>query len=140
MVRKYSGVVDGDLRRLFQQFLSALWVGNDDLHLKNLSLSQHANRGYALSPAYDLVCTRLYPQLSKGMALPLNGRKLHYRRSHFIAFAAHCGIGADEADAEIDRLRGKFTIVSQLVDRSMLPPPFQLTYKRQLAVKNRALE
>jgi serine/threonine-protein kinase HipA len=139
VVRRYSTEADGDLRRLFRQFLFAFWAGNDDLHLKNLSLAQRGSRGYALSPAYDLVCTRLYPQLKKGMALSLAGVKLHQQRSHFITFGASCGISIEEAHAEIDRMLGMREEIEKMIGCSPLPRPFQLAYKRALAKKSRSL-
>jgi serine/threonine-protein kinase HipA len=140
VVRKYSGDVNGDLRRLFQQFLFAFWIGNDDLHLKNLSLSEGgASGGYLLSMAYDLVCTRLYPQLSKGMALPLDGRNLHHSRKNLVSFAKYCGISDEQAGAEIDRLRGSYLEAIEIVKRSALPSPMKLLYERELGKKNRAI-
>ena len=133
VVRRYSTEADEDLRRLFRQFLFAFWAGKRDLHLKNLSLAQRGSRGYALSPAYDLVCTRLYPQLKKGMALSLGGVTLHQQRGHFITFAASCGINIEEAHAEIDRMLAMREEIERMIGCSALPRPFQLAYKRELA-------
>jgi serine/threonine-protein kinase HipA len=139
VVRLYSEQVDADLQRLFLQFLFAFWMSNEDLHLKNLSLGESPKGGYALSMAYDLVCSRLYPQLSKGMALPLNDRTLHHRRTDFLAFAGRCGMSDKEAAKAIDGLRGKRALAAQAVDRSLLPAPFRRAYQRELAKKDRAL-
>jgi serine/threonine-protein kinase HipA len=139
VVRKFSSDIEDSLRRLFRQFLYAFWIGNDDLHLKNLSLTQDAKNGYTLSPAYDLVCTRLYPQLSKGMALALDGRRIGHRRSHFVAFAARCGIDSGDANTRIDQLCECFEAANQVVDRSALPAPFRRMYKRELGKKQKVL-
>lgn len=139
LVRMYTADADDSLRRLFLLFLFSFWIGNDDLHLKNLSMAQSEGGGYTLSMAYDLVCTRLYPQVDKGMALPLNGRKLHHQRADFHAFATKCGLGGEEADRLVDALRARRRDAEAMVDRSALPKAFQLHYRRELNKKDKAL-
>jgi serine/threonine-protein kinase HipA len=139
VVRQYSEHVPKDLGRLFLQFVVAFWLGDDDLHLKNLSLAQGSTNGYELSKAYDIVCTRLYPQLKKGLALPLDGRTLHHRRSNFVTFASRCDLDATAANEAIDHLLSGRTQVVATIARSLLPPGVRLTYRRELEKKTRAL-
>jgi len=140
VVRKLTDDPETSARRLFLQFALAFWIGNDDLHLKNLSLSGSDSGGYTLSLAYDLVCTRLYPQLTgKRMALKINDRDLHLQHADFIALAAHARIPADEAEATIEDMRAKHVAAEQLIERSVLPGPLQVPYRQELRRKNRAL-
>lgn len=139
MVRKYAVDAEDSLRRLFLLFLFSCWIGNDDLHLKNLSLAQSAGGGYTLSMAYDLVCSRLYPQVAKGMALPLNGRKLHHQRTDFHAFATTCGLGGEETDRLLDALQARRHDAEAMIDCSALPKAFQAQYRRELKKKDEAL-
>jgi serine/threonine-protein kinase HipA len=139
LVRQHTMDAEDSSRRLFLLFLFSFWIGNDDLHLKNLSMAQSASGGYTLSMAYDLLCTRLYPQLNKGMALPLNGRKLHHQRKDFRAFATTCGLEDDEADRLIDALRAQRHDAEAAIDRSALPKAFQTHYRRELDKKDKAL-
>ena len=44
-------------------------IGNNDGHIKNLSLVYHRDSSVSLAPFYDLVCTEIYPDLSKEMAI-----------------------------------------------------------------------
>lgn len=53
------------------------WItGNADMHLKNFSLYNNRQLGYGLTPAYDLLCTKIVmPEDTEELALTLNGRK-----------------------------------------------------------------
>ena len=139
LVRKYAADAQDSSRRLFLLFLFSFWIGNDDLHLKNLSMAQSDGGGYTLSMAYDLVCTRLYPQVAKGMALPLNVRKLHHQRTDLHAFATTCGLGGEEADRLLDALQTRRLDAEAMIDRSALPKAFQTQYRRELNKKDKAL-
>jgi serine/threonine-protein kinase HipA len=139
LVRQHTMDAEDSLRRLFLLFLFSFWIGNDDLHLKNLSMAQSASGGYTLSMAYDLVCTRLYPQLGKGMALSLNSRKLHHQRTDFCSFATTCGLGGEDANHQLDALRARRDDAQAMIDRSALPRAFQAHYRRELDKKDRAL-
>lgn len=56
------------IRRLIFNYL----VGNSDAHGKNYSLL-YKNNIPSLSPAYDLFCTAVYPELSSKMAMKIGG-------------------------------------------------------------------
>ena len=50
-----------------------LLIGNNDCHSKNLSLLL-VNNKIELAPFYDLICTAIYPKLSKRFAFKIGGR------------------------------------------------------------------
>jgi serine/threonine-protein kinase HipA len=62
-----------DLRHLVRWVFFNLYVGNNDSHAKNLSIYSVPGQGVALTPFYDLMCTRLYPGLSPEFAFALGG-------------------------------------------------------------------
>ncbi len=51
-------------------------IGNMDAHSKNFSLLQHKPSQFRLAPFYDIVCTRVYPELVSKMAMKI-GSKYH---------------------------------------------------------------
>lgn len=52
-------------------------VGNADAHAKNFALLYSLDiRSPSLAPAYDVVCTASYPQLTKRIAMKVGGRNL----------------------------------------------------------------
>ena len=61
------------MMKLMRQLLFSWWVGNGDLHLKNLSLIIDDAGLIRFSPAYDLVATQLVIPGDK-LALPIAGR------------------------------------------------------------------
>ncbi|MCZ8256119.1 MAG: HipA domain-containing protein [Polaromonas sp.] len=69
-------------KRAIQQLAFSWLVMNNDLHLKNLSLLKVASKGVEkgfdqveLTPAYDLMCTAVYPGQERSSALAIGGEK-----------------------------------------------------------------
>ncbi len=61
-----------DKKRLIEWLVFNLLVGNMDSHAKNLSIMTVANKK-VLTPFYDMVCTAVYPSLSKKFAFKIGG-------------------------------------------------------------------
>lgn len=76
ILRQYSSSPAQDLQALVQWLFFNLYVGNNDSHAKNLSVYWRPGQGVRLTPFYDLVCTRVYPGLSKEFAFNLGGEVL----------------------------------------------------------------
>lgn len=88
------------LRRLVAMVL----MGNTDAHLKNWSLWYPDGRTPQLSPAYDLVCTSIYRNVTSRMTFPIAGhdRAESVDRQALLAVASAAGFPADEAGEVID--------------------------------------
>jgi len=72
-----------DIQRFYEVVLFSFLTGNADMHLKNFSIIKTAT-GYALSPAYDLVATRLLlPEDKEELALTLNAKKNRIKAEDF---------------------------------------------------------
>ncbi|HSW93886.1 MAG TPA: type II toxin-antitoxin system HipA family toxin [Gammaproteobacteria bacterium] len=56
-------------------------TGNMDAHGKNFSLLHHPSSGIRLAPFYDIVCTRVYPNLTTKMAMKIGS---HYDTKHLL--------------------------------------------------------
>ena len=68
----------------YEQVVFSYLTGNNDMHMKNFSLFKDPDRGYALSPAYDLIASTLVVEGDKEeLALTLNGKRRKLRRSDF---------------------------------------------------------
>lgn len=50
-------------------------IGNNDAHGKNFSILHYTNNSMIFAPAYDILCTSIYPELSAKMAMKIGG---HY--------------------------------------------------------------
>lgn len=60
---------------LLRRVLFNTLIGNCDAHAKNYSLLHHETLGPQLAPAYDLISTRFYPELTDRMAMKIGGRR-----------------------------------------------------------------
>jgi len=55
---------------LIKMFIFNFLIGNNDAHAKNFSLL-YIEKKPVLAPAYDIVCTQVYPELTKKMAMKI---------------------------------------------------------------------
>ena len=72
LVRKHSSNPIKDMQRLLQWVFFNCFMGNMDAHAKNLSLL-HCPRQLRLAPFYDILCTNIYPDLSRKLAMKIGG-------------------------------------------------------------------
>ena len=93
-ILKYSSLPKMDVINFFELVLFSWLTGNNDMHLKNFSLYETANK-IRLAPAYDLLnAVIINPKDDEELALTLNGRKKKLQREDFIKSAATLGIEA----------------------------------------------
>jgi len=93
IISKYSDYSGNDLLKLFELTLFCYLTGNADMHLKNFSLLINEEEEVILSPAYDLVATKLLiPQDKEELALPINGKKSNLRKADFDKFGKYLGL------------------------------------------------
>lgn len=59
--------------QLLKRIVFNVLVGNGDAHAKNFSIIHSGDGRVSLSPAYDIVCTRLYSDLADKMAMKIGG-------------------------------------------------------------------
>ena len=90
----YSGDRLADVQEFAKRLLINILLANGDAHLKNWSLLYTDTKTPRLSPAYDIVTTRVYIDGEKGFALNLNKNKNWYKVnfSHFESWAKRAGI------------------------------------------------
>ncbi|WP_438000434.1 HipA domain-containing protein [Sorangium sp. So ce185] len=139
LVARYCGEPGVELRRLYQHLLVAYWIGNGDLHLKNLSLLRGEDGIYRLAPAYDLICTWIYGD--KTLALPLGIRNRDLRRHHWLDFAEqHARLSRAEAAAILDAMLDRTSEALAVLRRSPIPEELRKSYARLLKKRSRALE
>ncbi len=77
-------------------------IGNCDNHLKNVSILYSSDwRGLTLAPAYDLVCTTWFPDLSREMGMRLGGEERidEVGPEHIATFASEMGVPLKRLEA-----------------------------------------
>jgi serine/threonine-protein kinase HipA len=91
VLRKYATEPLIEIQKLYRLLLFCWWTANGDMHLKNFSLITTRDGIRRLSPAYDLVCTKLVIP-DDVLAMPIGGRNSKLRRDRWLLFAEYCGL------------------------------------------------
>lgn len=102
-IRRYATTPGRDALGFFDRVVFCFLTGNSDMHLKNWSLVCDGGT-IELSPAYDLLPTRLLLSDPEESALPLNGRKARLAPRDFLALATHLKIPEKVASQRIKAL------------------------------------
>lgn len=102
-LRQIATTPGQDALRLYDLALLCFLTGNSDMHLKNWSVVCRAGR-IELSPAYDLLPTRLLLSDPEESALAINGRKARLAPGDFLALAAHLRIPEKVALRRLDEI------------------------------------
>ena len=80
-----------DMQLFFERIILNFIIGNGDAHLKNYSISY--NKGQTrLTPAYDIVCSKLVIPNEEDSALAINGRNTKLRREDFDKLADYLNV------------------------------------------------
>ena len=90
VIARFASEPGIEMMRLMRQLLYSWWVGNGDLHLKNLSLIMDEFGRVRLSPAYDLVSTQLVIRDDK-LALTIAGRDQNIMFTTWYRLSDHTG-------------------------------------------------
>lgn len=112
-----------DLLRLYRLILFSFLVGNEDLHLKNVSLIR--TEGIVrLSPAYDLVnSTLLLGPEAEESALPIGGKRRGLTRRILVDYLGRERFGLPERqiESELRRLSSAVDGWDAIIAESFLP-------------------
>jgi len=119
----------------FETVLLAFLTGNADMHLKNFSLLATAENDIILSPAYDLVCTKIaMPEDREEMALTINAKKRKLQKADFDSLGANLKIPERAMENSYKKFAAKLNEANGLVDISFLPAAMKKQYKELMAV------
>lgn len=148
-LRRFCSAYAIEGEKLFRRLLFNYAVANGDAHLKNFSLHQTSFGDYVLTPAYDLLCTKLHIPNESRLALDLFA---HDEEPHgvtnegfstgadFLELARRMGLKAARAAAILDDICDHRDEVTRLVSRSFLSPEARLTFLEILDDRLRALQ
>lgn len=127
-----------DIITFFDTALFCFITGNADMHLKNFSL-YYQNAGLIqLSPAYDLVATRLLiSQQSdpEDLALTLNGKKAKLGRHDFDVFAKTIGLNVKQTANAYARAESHISDTLSFIDESFISIEKQNQFKDLISAR-----
>lgn len=148
LIRKHVGTYKVDLERFFKLVVFNYLINNGDAHLKNFSLIRNEQTGeYNLSPAYDLLNTRLHLPDESRTALELfkdgfetksykaNG---FYAYDDFAIFAQRLGLIERRYQRILDSVVTSRDAVFSLIECSLLPEDCKQLYRQHVEERIRA--
>ena len=130
LIRLHSHQGPLDIVALYELTLFCFLTGNADMHLKNFSLWRNDEGLISLTPAYDLLATKLLvPDDSEELALTLNGKKSRFKDEDWIAFARYLGLTDKQRSNVYGRFSKRLPGVFDWIDRSFLTPNSKQMYR-----------
>jgi serine/threonine-protein kinase HipA len=149
LIRKFVPAWRVEIEKFFTVVLFNYAFSNGDAHLKNFALLESENSDYFLSPAYDLINTRIHVDdtdfaLDKGLFVDDFRsdvfKKTHHRnREDFVEFGRRIGIDEKRAERLIAPFLIKQDKVEQLVQRSFLNDASKRAYLLDYSTKRNSL-
>jgi len=112
-----------DIITFFDTTLFCFITGNADMHLKNFSLYYRNTELVQLSPAYDLVSTRLLIPVKddpEELALTLNGKKSKLKRHDFDVFAESLGLSEKQTANAYTRASSSLSSTLSFIENSFV--------------------
>ncbi|MBR1758117.1 MAG: type II toxin-antitoxin system HipA family toxin [Lachnospiraceae bacterium] len=100
-----------DQQRLWDRIVFNVLLGNTDAHIKNFALVYTPDlTGYSLAPAYDLLCTTMYPSSTREMAFHIGDHTSidEVTREDLEEAAEESGMGTRFALRRFDQICDRF--------------------------------
>lgn len=135
LIKEHSSRPTFDLLSYWEVVLFCWLVGNSDMHLKNFSLySPRKEAGFQLTPAYDMLSTKLViPEDKEELALTLCGKKSKLKGEHFASAMRESGV----SDKVIENAFVKFNQVStewfSFIEKSFLPSDMKNAFQELIS-------
>ncbi|HBO44549.1 MAG TPA: type II toxin-antitoxin system HipA family toxin [Planctomycetaceae bacterium] len=149
LIRKHVAAYQVEMEKFLHLVVFNYLVHNGDAHLKNFSLIRNEEGGdYTLTPAYDLLNTRLHvPNESRTALLLFKGdfeTESHringfYAYDDFHEFANRLGLHPGRFQRFMHTTVGKEPEIFSLIDRSVLTEQCKQQYKDHVSDSIRAL-
>ncbi|MBI5216962.1 MAG: HipA domain-containing protein [Ignavibacteriae bacterium] len=136
LIQQYVPAWRVEIEKFFLLVVFNYLFSNGDAHLKNISLLESSKGDYLLSPAYDVINTRLHVDdsdfaLSKGLfadAKRYRGKSGHPSKADFIEFGKRIGVTEGRIEKLLIPFLEEQRMVVTLTNRSFLDEPSKRGY------------
>jgi len=116
-LKRISSAPGYDTQLLFERAVLNFILGNGDAHLKNYSISYKGDNR-RLSPAYDIVCSRLaIPDEREESAININGKKNRLLRQDFDQLADYLNV---PIKVRYENFGNKFDAMKKIIRTSQI--------------------
>jgi serine/threonine-protein kinase HipA len=137
LIKRHIPTYAIELERFFRLILFNYIFSNGDAHVKNFSAMLTDEGDHVLTPAYDLLCTRIHSPGEADMALTLFKDRFteaydaqgFYTYDDFLEFGKVLGIKESRVVKIIEAFNGKEESVDRLVDASFLSNDLKVIYE-----------
>ncbi|MBF0359541.1 MAG: HipA domain-containing protein [Oligoflexia bacterium] len=133
IIAKYATYPGNDLLNYFELLIFSFLTGNSDMHLKNFSLLTNDKGIISLSPAYDLLSTRLLINESddpEELALAINGKKNKIELKDFLALGKNLNIPDNVVRKSIARFTKNIVPITECIGKSILKDHLKKDFKK----------
>lgn len=137
LIKRHIPMYAVEIEKFFRLVLFNYIFSNGDAHVKNFSAIQSDAGDYILTPAYDLLCTRIHSPGESDMALMLfkdrftKAYEAHgfYTNYDFLEFGKVLGIKDSRVFKIIEEFSGKEEGIDSLIGASFLRADLKVVYK-----------
>lgn len=138
LVRRFASEPLVGVLKLYRLLVFCWWTGSGDMHLKNFSLLAGEDGLHRLSPAYDLLCTRLVIE-GDPLALSVGGNKERLTRGRWLRFAEYCRLPPSAAARVLSTAATVLPECLELLQHSALPEEMKVRYAELLRERTAVL-
>ena len=124
-LKEISAVPGLDVQLFFERVVFYFLVGNGDAHLKNYSIAHRDDGQKRLTPAYDIVCTKLVIPKERDSALMINGADDKLKRKDFDTLADYFNI---PTRIRYEKFEKKFDVMRKIIEASHIDKKKQLRF------------
>ncbi|MBZ3936036.1 HipA domain-containing protein [Methanimicrococcus blatticola] len=130
VIQQHSQKPNLDTISFCEQLIFCWLTGNADMHLKNFSLIKDGSNEYRLSPAYDMLATKLaIPEDLEETALMLSGKKRKIGKEEFEKMFDTMKVDQKYRQSIYKNFRKTIPSWFDLIDQSFLPDEMKEKYK-----------
>jgi serine/threonine-protein kinase HipA len=142
LIKKFVGAWKVEIEKFYNLVVFNFLFSNGDAHLKNFSLLETKNGDYILSPAYDLLNTRIHVDEESPFALEddlfkewywsecrIKNPQHHPCKVDFIDFGKKIGINEKRVNKILESFLKDQNEVGNLIERSFLDEKTKKLYK-----------
>ncbi len=140
LIKQYVTAWKPDIEKYFSMVVFNFLFSNGDAHLKNFSLLETSGSDYVLSPAYDLINSRMHVEdtdfaFSKGLfsdnfKSPAYKKNNHPGKNDFIEFGKRIGVDEKRIEKLLSPFLEKNPLQEELVKRSFLDDANKRGYQK----------
>ena len=135
-IRQFSTQPGLDVLHYYQLVLFSFITGNADMHLKNFSMFEREDGIFCLSPAYDLVNTRLVIKNEpEQMSLNINGKKNKLSKRDFEILGSSLRLSEKQIQNCYKSFADSIAKICWWIDNSFLPPEQRDLFKKLVSLR-----